>query len=130
VYDQDTDSYQAAVTIIELASGNVVGGGPVVLGGSSNYSTLNSDATRLYEVTTDGDQTAGTSTTSFTSIDLADGSVVGEPATINGQYRSVSFNQDKTQAYVTTVVHDTATNTDKYYVTVVNSGEEPDSIAV
>jgi hypothetical protein len=130
VYDEETDSYQSAVTIVDTASGEVVGGGPILLGGTTNYASLSPDKTRLYRVTTSGDAEAGTATTSFTSIDLAEGSVVGEPVTTNGEYSNISFNSDRTQAYVTTRVHNPETDTYSYYVTVVDTGAEPADIAV
>ena len=121
VYDPGTSSYTTVVTAIDPTDRSLIGD-PVTLNGyPSGGLVFSQDGTRAYQTTTINDPGTGSSSTVMAVIDPTDGSLIGDPLTLNG-YASggLVFSQDGTRAYQTTIVYDPATESNTTVVTAID----------
>jgi hypothetical protein len=103
VVDDGAGGPAIRLTVVDLATGQIVGT-PVVLPGiERGYTYDYGTGTRYYEMTKSvaGD---GSVTTVLTAIDTSSAAVVGVPVTLRGDVYYYDFNEDRTRLYVTTKV--------------------------
>lgn len=107
-YDPATGLYTTTVTVIDTATGAVIGAAATVPGRRVSNLEISGDGTRAVQTTAQSDPVTGAQLIQVSVIDITTGALLGEPVTIAGQHiaGTLQLSADGRRAFQTTKLQD------------------------